>query len=76
MGSYKQYMQPGEYQGVRYGIEVWELGTGNVLVESIYRVHHPACVLSDEQRKRFGSVEEAFCYGHEIARELIEKMAR
>jgi hypothetical protein len=72
MGSVKQYMRPGEYNGITYGIEVWELETGNLVVNSIYFGSLSGRKLVDNQRKEFGSVEDAFLYGAEFARNLIE----
>jgi hypothetical protein len=72
MGSVKRYMRPGQHKGTTYGIEVWQLETGAMVVDSIYLGSLSGRKLVDDQRREFGCVEDAFLYGAEFARKLLE----
>lgn len=72
MPSGKFFMRPGEYRGVKYGLEARQLESGEVALEAVFVGSRNALKFEEASQPWFADVEEAFRRGAEIAHQLID----
>ena len=72
MASGKFFMRPGDYMGIRYGLEARQLDTGEIILEAVIFGHRNAISQGHNGDLSFNDIEEAFSYGSLLARRMVE----